>query len=134
MHSSQLRVLLAHLSILSTCDIKPIQKKKKKRARADLKNLKMKMPEIDKYISEFEDLICRAGYQTSNTEVMELFMAGLPTSILKDVMQKIPHNYKELKLCAVNCTHSSVLIYNILQGRKDGQSFRGFQQNQRNNQ
>jgi hypothetical protein len=104
------------------------------RARAELKNLKMKMPEIDKYISEFEDLIHCAGYQTGNTEVMELFMAGLPTSILKDVMQEIPHNYKELKQRAVNCTCSSVLIYNILQGRKDGQSFRGFQQNQRNNQ
>ena len=104
------------------------------RARAELKNLKIKMPEIDKYISEFEDLVRRAGYQTGNTEVMELFMAGLPTSILKDVMQEIPHNYEELKQRAVNCTRSSVLVYNILQGRKDGQPIRGFQQNQRNNQ
>ena len=97
------------------------------RARAKLKTLKLKYPDIDAYVAEFEDLARRAGYQTGNTEVMELFMEGLPANILRDVMSApIPQNYVELKQKAVNCTRSLVLVQNILRGRGDGQNVRGF--------
>jgi Retrotransposon gag protein len=62
------------------------------RARAELENLRMKVPEIDQYISKFEDLCHKAGYTQGNTEVTHLFHKGLPRSILKETI-KGPQDY-----------------------------------------
>ena len=77
------------------------------RARVALESLRMKAPEIDKYISKFEELCSKAGYTTGNTEVTYLFLKGLPKSILKDIV-KGPQvgSYKDLKDHAIQVTRS----------------------------
>ena len=60
------------------------------RARVALESLRMKAPEIDEYISKFEELCNKVGYTMGNTEVTYLFLKGLPKPILKDVV-KGPH-------------------------------------------
>jgi hypothetical protein len=46
----------------------------KLRARNQLKQLKFKCPNIDKYIANFEDLIVHAGYNLASKEVINLFL------------------------------------------------------------
>jgi hypothetical protein len=77
------------------------------RARVALKLLRMKAPEIDKYISKFEELCNKAGYTMGNTEVTYLFLKGLPKSILEDVV-KGPQvgSYEDLKDRAIQVTRS----------------------------
>ena len=57
------------------------------RAQAELENLRLKMPEIDQYISKFEDLCYKAGYVQGNAEVTHLFLKGLPQPILKEMIK-----------------------------------------------
>ena len=95
------------------------------RARVSLETLRMKAPEIDKYISKFEELCNKAGYTMGNTEVIYLFLKGLLKSILEDVV-KGPQvgSYEDLKDCAIQVTRSQELLHNILkqQGRQLGQT------------
>jgi hypothetical protein len=85
----------------------------------------MKAPEIDKYISKFEELCNKAGYRTGNTEVTYLFLKGLPKPILKDIMRG-PQvgSYEDLKDRIIQVTRSQELLHNILkqQGRQGGQT------------
>ena len=94
------------------------------RARVALESLRMKAPEIDEYISKFEELCNKAGYMMGNTEVTYLFLKGLPKPILKDIV-KGPQvgTYKDLKDCAIQVTRSQELLHNILkqQGGQTGQ-------------
>jgi hypothetical protein len=48
----------------------------KLRARNQLKQLKFKYSDIDKYIATFEDLIVHAGYNLALQEVINLFLKG----------------------------------------------------------
>ena len=57
------------------------------RARVALELLRMKAPEIDEYISKFEELCNKPGYTMGNTEVTYLFLKGLPKPILEDVVK-----------------------------------------------
>jgi hypothetical protein len=95
------------------------------RARVALESLRMKAPEIDKYISKFEELCNKAGYMMGNTEVTYLFLKGLPKPILKDVV-KGPQvgSYKDLKDCTIQVTRSQELLHKILkqQGGQVGQT------------
>ena len=77
------------------------------RARVALESLRMKAPEIDKYISKFEELCNKAGYTMGNTEVTYLFLKGLPKPILEDVV-KGPQvgTYEDLKDRAIQVTRS----------------------------
>ena len=97
------------------------------RARVALESLRMKAPEIDKYISKFEELYNKAGYTMGNTEVTYLFLKGLPKPILKDVV-KGPQvgTYEDLKDRAIQVTRSQELLHNILkqQGGQTGQTTR----------
>jgi hypothetical protein len=84
----------------------------------------MRAPEIDEYISKFEELCNKAGYTMGNTEVTYLFLKGLPKPILEDIV-KGPQvgYYKDLKDCAIQVTRSQELLHNILkqQGGQTGQ-------------
>ena len=96
-------------------------------ARVALESLRMKAPEIDKYISKFEELCNKAGYMMGNTKVTYLFLKGLPKPILKDVV-KGPQvgTYEDLKDHAIQVTRSQELLHNILkqQGSQTGQTTR----------
>ena len=52
-----------------------------------LESLRMKAPEINEYISKFEELCSKAGYIMGNTEVIYLFLKGLLKSILEDIIK-----------------------------------------------
>ena len=85
------------------------------RARVALESLRMKAPEINEYISKFEELCNKAGYTMGNTEVTYLFLKGLPKPILEDVV-KGPQvgTYEDLKDRAIQVTRSQELLHNIL--------------------
>jgi hypothetical protein len=95
------------------------------RAQVALESLRMKAPEINKYILKFEELCSKAGYTMGNTEVTYLFLKGLPKSILEDVVNG-PQvgSYEDLKDRAIQVTRSQELLYNILkqQGGQSGQT------------
>ena len=97
------------------------------RARVALGSLRMRAPEIDEYISKFEQLCNKAGYTMGNTEVTYLFLKGLPKPILEDVV-KGPQvgSYEDLKDCTIQVTKSQELLHNILkqQGSQTGQTTR----------
>jgi hypothetical protein len=82
----------------------------------------MKAPEINEYISKFEELCNKAGYTTGNMEVTYLFLKGLPKPILGD-MVKGPQvgSYEDLKDHAIQVTRSQELLHNILK-QQGGQS------------
>ena len=95
------------------------------RARVALESLRMKAPEIDEYISKFEELCNKVGYMMGNTEVTYLFLKGLPKPILKDVVKGPQEGtYEDLKDCAIQVTRSQELLHNILkqQGSQTGQT------------
>jgi hypothetical protein len=87
----------------------------------------MKAPEIDNYISKFEELCNKAGYTMGNTKVTYLFLKGLPKPILEDIV-KGPQvgSYEDLKDHAIQVTQSQELLHNILkqQGSQAGQTTR----------
>jgi len=91
---------------------------KENRARAQLENCCMKFPEIDDYISQFEELCHNAGYIQGNNEVFHLFVKGLPTDIMEAIfMSPIPADYQGLKDKAIKVTQSRMLVKSILETR-----------------
>jgi Retrotransposon gag protein len=75
------------------------------RARLELDRCKIRFPDVDQYISDFEDLVRQAGYTVSNEETIGFFLNGLSPSILDEVIKfPIPQNYNEYKTRAVNIT------------------------------
>jgi len=81
------------------------------RARQKLENLRMKFPDIDGYISQFEELARQANYTQGNNETIQFFIRGLSRPILKDVMKvPFPHTYQEYKERAVDSTKSRQII------------------------
>lgn len=127
------------------------------RARVELETLRMRPPEVDTYIAKFQNLCHKAGYTAGSTEVIYLFLKGLPKPVLEDVV-KGPQttNFEELKERTIQVTRSQELLNNILKQQSHGNqstpqpqfqprgfqggAFRGFQrfnmtfQNQRTNQ
>jgi Retrotransposon gag protein len=57
------------------------------RARLDLDKCKMCFPNINQYISDFEDLVRQASYTISNEETIGFFLNGLSPSILEEVIR-----------------------------------------------
>jgi hypothetical protein len=70
------------------------------RARQKLDGLKFKFPEIDQYVTEFEDLASEAGYTVGNEETLNFFLKGFDGAY--DILDKIwtapfPTTYDQLK-------------------------------------
>ena len=64
------------------------------RACIKLENLCMTFPDIDGYISQFEDLARQAGYTKENPEMTQLFLSGLDRSTLEGVLRPpFAHGY-----------------------------------------
>ena len=97
------------------------------RARGEIECCTMKFPEIDDYITRFEDLSCIASYDTNSGTVFQLFTKGLPDDILKEVLTSpTPTMYTNLKDKAISATRSKVLINNILCAHNPNRGVRGF--------
>jgi len=85
------------------------------RAWAELKNLTMKMPYIDEYISKFEDLCRKSNYMMGNVEVTYMFLRGLPKALLEDVLKASQAvDYPATKERAIQATRTQQLLQNIL--------------------
>jgi hypothetical protein len=56
------------------------------RARLELDKCKMRFPNVDQYILDFEDLVRQAGYTIGNEETIRFFLNGLTPSILDEVI------------------------------------------------
>src|SRR5258707_9537635 len=83
----------------------------------------MKWPEIDAYVSLFEELLRLAEYTTGNNESANLFLRGLPRSIATKVMKApLPTGYEEMKQKAIDATRSSQIIQSMFsnQGNSRG--------------
>ena len=83
-------------------------------ARLDLDNCRMRFPEINQYITKFEDLARLAGYTISNEETINFFLKGLSQSILEDVMKPpFMTTYNDIKERAIQTTKAKQLIEGI---------------------
>jgi len=56
-------------------------------ARLELDRCKMRFPDVDQYISDFEDLVQQAGYTVGNEETIGFFLNRLSPSILEEVIR-----------------------------------------------
>jgi hypothetical protein len=91
-----------------------------------LEGLRMHFPDIDKYITKFEELARQAGYTAGNSETMHMFIKGLMPSVMEDVLKPLhAQGYHSIKQKAIEYTWSRVLLDNILRARQPGG--RGFQ-------
>jgi hypothetical protein len=71
----------------------------------------MCFPDVDQYISVFEDLVRQAGYTIGNKETIGFFINGLTPSILDEVIRSpFPTTYNEYKEKAVNITKGRQMI------------------------
>jgi Retrotransposon gag protein len=81
------------------------------RARLELDKCKMRFPDVDQYILDFEDLVQQAGYTIGNEETIGFFLNGLTPSILDGVIRApFPTTYMEYKAKAVEITKGRQMI------------------------
>jgi len=92
------------------------------RARAQIESHRMKFPDIDQYISSFEELARTAGYTQGNEATTHYFIKGLSPSVMIDTMKPpMPLTYADIKQRAIDSTRSRMLIDDILGKRGPGQ-------------
>jgi Retrotransposon gag protein len=81
------------------------------RAWLDLDRCKMRFPDVDQYIANFEELVWCAGYTTGSEETIGFFLNGLTPSILDAVVcPPFPTNYNEYKAKAVQHTKAWQMV------------------------
>ena len=113
---------------------------KEEKARAQLKNLKMKGNLIDEYVSDFEELVRMAGYATRSAETMSMFLDRVDPGIPREIMKPpIPHDYRSLRQKAIDATKARQAVDDILKHRGLGRNvpripFRPPQQQQQQQQ
>ena len=52
-----------------------------------LESLKMKWPEVDQYTMDFKKLMREARYRLGTPESIQMYLKGLPSSIMKDILR-----------------------------------------------
>ncbi len=94
-------------------------------ARKDLTQLKMRFPDIDSYIADFEQTVRKALYRLGSHEMNQQFLSGLPQDIAEDVMHyPTPITYQEYTQKALASIRSKVLLRNVFGG--GNRNFRAF--------
>jgi hypothetical protein len=79
----------------------------------------MKWPEIDQYISQFEQLAREAGYTIGNSETKQFFIQGLPRGVAEDVMKPpLIHAYTDIKERAIESVKLHQVIDHIFGPRR----------------
>ena len=87
-------------------------------AQTDLQKLRMKLEKIDQYILKFEKLVRCANYTVDNEETAWLFLEGLTTQVMQDVLTIDGLNgYKDYKRQAVDANKNRSILHQILQSR-----------------
>jgi len=92
------------------------------RSRQQLEKLRFKFPDIDQYITDFEDLANLSGYTVGNDETINLFLKGFEGTrdLLNGILAPpLLTTYYELKNRAINVTKSRQLI-NAIQRNSPG--------------
>ena len=81
------------------------------RAQLDLDCCKMRFPEIDQYIADFEELVRRTGYTIGSEETISFFLNGLTPSIIDAVVcPPFPVNYNDYKTKVVQHTKARQMV------------------------
>ena len=80
--------------------------------------IKMKGEELDDYISHFEALVCHAGLAINDQLVVDIFMAGLPYNMYKELynIQPLLVMYEDWRTTAIK--QQKWFIH--LKGRQEG--------------
>ncbi len=80
-------------------------------ARRELTHLKMRFPDIDSYIADFEQTVQKALYCLGSHEMNQQFLSGLPRDVAEDVMRyPTPITYQEHTEKALTSVRSKVLL------------------------
>jgi Retrotransposon gag protein len=96
------------------------------RARLELNRCKMCFPNVDQYISDFEDLVRQASYTIGNEEAIGFFMNGLTPSVLDEVIRSpFPTTYNEYKEKAINIMKERQMI-ELIRARQGLPNLRSF--------
>ncbi len=91
--------------------------------------LKMRFPEIDAYIANFEQTVRKALYQLGSHEMNQQFLSGLPRDVAEDIMRyPTPITYQEYTEKALASVRSKVLLRNIFGGNRNFRAFAPQQQ------
>jgi hypothetical protein len=89
------------------------------RARLQIEGMKMKWPDIDQYIQDFERVARKAEYPLTAPATIRYFMKGLTKSIVNDIVKPPKVNtYAEIKQQAVDSVASQLLIYEMFKQDK----------------
>jgi hypothetical protein len=83
----------------------------------------MKGSDYDEYITRFESLARKAGYTLGNEETYNIFLQGIPASLLHDTLKPpIPLNYHDLKEKVKTIAQGKTIIDGILKKTLGAQS------------
>ncbi len=98
-------------------------------ARKELTHLKMRFPDIDSYIADFEQTVRKALYRLGSHEMNQQFLSGLPRDVAEDVMHyPTPITYQEHTEKALASVRSKVLLRNVFGGNRTFGTFAPQQQ------
>src|ERR1700755_1764849 len=98
---------------------------KQDRAKKAITQHRLRNNDVDAYISEFERLSRLAQYNTGNSETTQLFLNGLSTPILQDVMRAPPvTTYEEIKERAIHSAHAQRTLQAMMEARGTPQTYR----------
>ncbi len=98
-------------------------------ARKELTQLKMRFPDIDSYIADFEQTVRKALYRLGSHEMNQQFLSGLPRDVAEDVMRyPTPITYQEHTEKALASVRSKVLLWNVFGGNRTFGAFAPQQQ------
>ena len=91
-------------------------------ARSELQKLRMEPGKIDQYILRFEELARHAHYMVGNEETTRLFLEGLTTQVMQDVLTTDGLNgYEDYKRQAIDASRNRSILSQILQSRDNRQ-------------
>jgi len=103
-------------------------------ARKELTQLKMRFPNIDSYIADFEQMVRKALYHLGSHKMNQQFLSGLPRDVAEDVMRyPTPITYQEHTEKALASVRSKVLLRNVFGGNRTFGTFPQQQHPQWNN-
>jgi hypothetical protein len=68
------------------------------------KGLQLEKGDLDKLITEFEQLVCHAGYDVNQDLVLRIFTSALPNAMYKYIVRTIPTNvtYEQWRAAAID--------------------------------
>ena len=97
---------------------------KDQQACNQLESLKMKWPEVDQYTMDFEKLMREASYRLGTPESIQMYLKGLPSSIMKDVLRApTATTYEQTIKWAADSVKSQQLIQSLERMRGIPQRF-----------